>query len=319
MEIVKEINLDLKEIENLRSWVQSLDDVTPFQKESRKSALVVCYSMIREIGGVNDNLALHIYDSSTGIKIARSSLRGVLVELDGAIGMSVTSSDAERIETRIPGFKKFILATKNGFILFPGFAANHLTKENIEPVLVKKWLLKTTFAATDPKTDFYKDDMWEIIENDAYIYASIVAKRQMVLQGLHDLVDHASSAKSEGWVCASEIAAEMHQKFSDYFQRRPQGNIPSHLIPFAAGVILDELTQMPHYQSKGRIFAIRLLLAKLNTLNIDPFALLKLSDFPISIDNVTSAARTYKGSQDFEQIRISVDKYADDVSKLTYK
>ena len=319
MGILKEINLDLTEIDSLRSWVQSLDDVTPFRKESRKSALVVSYSMFREIGGVNDNLALHIYDSSTGKRIKRSSLRAALVEGGGAVGFSVTSSDAEKIETRIPGFNNFIRATKNGFILFPEFAADYLFKENIEPVLVKKWILKTTFGATDPKTDTYKDDMWEIIENDAFTYASIVAKRQMVFQGLHDLVDHASSAKSEGWGCASEIASEMHQKFSKYFHKSPQGNIPSHLIPFAAGVILDELTQKPHYHCKGRISAIRLLLAKLDTLNIDPFALLKLSDFPISIDDVTNAARAYKDSQDFELIRFRVDQYADDVIKLTYK
>ncbi|MEI8027998.1 MAG: hypothetical protein WCI18_16730 [Pseudomonadota bacterium] len=319
MEFLKEVNLDRAEINNLKNWVQSLDDVTPFQKEPRKSALVVSYSMVCEIGGLNDNLALHINDSATGKKIVRSSLRGVLVDFDGAVGMSVTSADTEKIETRIPGFNKFIYETKNGFILFPQFAASHLIEESIEPVLVKKWLLNTTFAPSDPKTHFYKDDMWEIIENDAYIYASIVSKKQMVLQGLHDLVDHAASAKSEGWVCASEIATEMHQKFSEYFQRRPQGNIPSHLIPFATGVLLDELTQMPHYQSKGRIAAIRLLLKKMDSLKIDPFASLKISDFPTSIDNVTNAARVYNDAQDLDLIRFSIDQYADDVSKLTYK
>jgi len=319
MNIFTEIDLSRNELNSLKEWVQSLDGMTSFFADIRKSSLVMNYSMLQELGGINDNLALHLYDVPSGARIARESLQGVLVKYKDMLGLKVTSTSSTSIELRIPGIERFIHFDSEGFALFPELIAHYLAQENIEPVLVKKWLLHTTFSEIDPKTHLYKDDMWELIENDAYLYAILIAERKMVLQGLHDVVDHAANAKSDGWTCASEIATEMRDKLRSHFQEEFQGNLPSHLIPLAAGVLLDELAQMPHYHSRKRITAIRQLLQKMDSANINPFAPLMLSDFPTSIDDITAAVRArVDPKSDTGLIQSCIDHYADEVRRLTY-
>src|SRR4051812_46478218 len=97
---------------------------------------------------------------------------------------------------------------------------------------------------------------------------------------MHDITAHVAGMSSSGFGYAREVAARVHRKLSHYFGPRGTGNLPSHLVPFLIGIILDGLTQSMIYGSEPRKIAIDELLASMDRLNIDPTAKLKLNGFP---------------------------------------
>lgn len=316
--MLKSIELTNEDVHDLKAWLCQQEDIISFFQHLQKSALIVSYTIQQEIGGINDNLSPHLYEADTEKKIERKDLHSGLCEYDGMIGVKVTNKNFAEMRITLPGFNKFTRFIPGGFVILPALAADYLLHEKIEPVLVKRWLMQTTFSAFNPKTEFYQDQMWVIMENHALVYSRLVANSQILLQGIHDLADHAADARISGWKKAVPVAAEMHYQLNKYFHPHQQGNIPSHLISYAAGAILDELVQASFYGSIGRMASIQALLAKLNKVEINPHAVLALKDFPVSFDDVIAVATKVKNEEDFPIIHEAVDRYYEDILKLTY-
>lgn len=178
--------------------------------------------------------------------------------------------------------------------------------------------MHAAFSSFNPQTDLYQNQMWWLVENAAFMYSELIANSQIVLQSIHDMTDHAANAKFLGWEKAIPIAINMYQRLKHYFHPHQQGNIPSHLIALAAGVILDELVQVLSYGSRGHVIAIQALLAKLDKTEINPYAVLSLKDFPTSIDQVITMARKMENEQHIARIYKAVDHYYEDILSLTY-
>ncbi|OGT56409.1 MAG: hypothetical protein A3F14_06325 [Gammaproteobacteria bacterium RIFCSPHIGHO2_12_FULL_43_28] len=318
MNMLKSIELTNKDVYDLKAWLCQQEDIISFFHNLQQSTLIVSHTIQQEIGGINDNLARYLYEADTEKKIERVNLHSALCEYDGMIGVSVTNKNSADIRITLPGFNEFTRFIPGGFVILPALAAAYLVRENIEPVLVKRWLMQTTFSPFNPKTDLYQDQLWVLSENHALIYSERIASCQIVLQGIHDMADHAANAKISGWKKAIPIATEMCYQLTNYFHPYQQGNIPSHLISFAAGTILDELVQVSYYGSMGRITTIQALLAKLNKTEINPHAVLALKDFPVSVDHVIAVAAKIKTKQDIPSIYAAVDGYYEDILNLTY-
>ena len=312
--ILKQIKLSHEEVARI---ARGRPEVSLFQTDAQASALLVSYAMLRELGGVNDRLASRVVDASIGKTVPPATLNGELVSGACGPGFKVTSTIAKRLEVRVPGFSAFVRNCEDGVAIFPALAARELARQGLEAVIVKSWLLTTTFSKEDPKTRLFKDEMRELIENDAYLYSELIARKRVVLQGSHDLVDHAAAARADGWIAAAGVASKVAQKLSVYFAGARKGNIASHLIPFALGVLLDELAQSAHYGSGPRILAIEALLAALENSDIRPDDAVALRDFPTSIDEVTAAARS--GNGDLSAVRASVTRYASEIRSLAYR
>lgn len=318
MKVKKLIELTNKDVYDLKVWLGQQEDVISFFHNLQKSTLIVSYTIQQEIGGINDNLARHLYEADTEKKIERMDLKSVLCEYDDMIGVKVTNKKSIDMRIALPGFAEFTRFISGGFVILPELAADYLNRKNIEPVIVKRWLMQTTFSSFNLKTDFYQDQMWVLEENHALIYSELAAKSKIILQGIHDLADHAANATLSGWKKAIPIAKEVYSQLTNYFYPYQQGNIPSHLISFVIGAILDELVQVSYYGSIGRIVAIQALLAKLNKAEINPHAVLALNDFPVSVDHVIAVAAKVKTKHDIPIIYEAVDRYYEDILHLTY-
>lgn len=318
MKMMKLIKLTNKDVYELKAWLYQQEDIISFFHNLQKSTLIVSHTIQQEIGGINDNLVRYLYEVDTEKKIERINLQSALCEYDGMIGVKVTNINSVAMRITLPGFTEFTRFIPGGFVILPELAADYLNRKNIEPVIVTRWLMQTTFSSFNPKTDFYQDQMWILEENHALVYSELVAKSKIILQGIHDLADHAANATLSGWKKAIPIAEEVYSRLSNYFYPYQQGNIPSHLISFAIGAILDELVQVSYYGSVGRITAIQALLAKLNKAEINPHALLALNDFPVSVDHVIAMAAKMKTKNDVTIIYEAVDRYYEDILNLTY-
>jgi len=316
--MLKTIKLTNNDVNELKIWLSQQEDITSFFHCLQKSTLIVSLTIHRELGGVNDHFARYLVETNTEKKIGRADLLSTICEYNGMIGVKVINKNSTDMKITLPGFNEFTRFVPGGFVILPELAAEYLLKENIEPVLVKRWLMHTTFSTFNPKIDLYQDQVWGLVENDAFIYSKLIATSQMVLQGLHDIADHAANAKFAGWKKAIPVAAEMHDKITNYFHPYQKGNIPSHLIFLAAGAILDELVQVPNYGNIGHITSIKALLNKVDKIDINPNAALALKDFPISVDSVIEVASQVKNKHDFPIIYSVVNHYYQDILNLTY-
>ncbi|MBC7458506.1 MAG: hypothetical protein H7235_09520 [Bdellovibrionaceae bacterium] len=306
-----------EDIENLKTWVTSGSGVIPFFNDAKHASFVVSYAMSLEIGGPNDNLAAHLFETDTGQKIKKTNLLSEIVEKDGFAGIRITTKDNSKISIRHDGLVKLGLVDEISISFFPEQIAELLRVQQIEPVFVRDWLLTCTFSDFNPTTTDYRVQMSELINNDAFLFAELVSNKQMVFQSLHDVIQHATNASAEGWIFAQNVAKKVKTIFSNYFGNEKKGNLPSHILPFVTGVLLDDLTQSSFYCSKEREFVIDSLLTQISKFYIRPQKPHILKKIPLAIEAVLRTARAFDIGTNENIINQEVSLLVEEVYSVT--
>lgn len=301
----------------MKAWACSLDCVTPFLQFPRESSFAMSHTIALEVGGPNDNLAKHIFDSTTGKTLARDSLRVELIESEKVFGVRIFSTSSSLIEIRHRGLMRLCKVSPSDIIIFPTEIATNLSAEGIEPVLIKEWLIGAIFADFNPHVSDYRSQMSELKNNDAFLYSKLVSEKKMVFQSLHDVIEHATGASGTGWNQAQITAKKVYFSLVQYFGSQGRGSIPSHILPFVIGVLVDDLTQSPFYGAAGRVAVIEELLEQLQRLRIKAHSPHILTEFPTSIESVLIMARKPKIEMEKDLISKTVSKLVEDLYSFT--
>ncbi|OQW54667.1 MAG: hypothetical protein A4S09_05785 [Proteobacteria bacterium SG_bin7] len=312
-----EFQVTTEALDDLRGWVETKNNVFSYFEDSRRASLLVSYLIYLELQGPNNNLLRHFYDESAGGPVDQSKTKTALIELQGLIGVRFSPPEHSIVIT-YPDLVDICSWDGRAFSIFPSKIAHFLRENGVEPVFVKQWIKETLFGSFDPATMKYRDQMWELENNDVLLYAELVGKKQMVFQGIHDVVEHAPGTRVDGWDFASNLANKMCAKLRAYFNEENTGNIPSQLPPYLAGIILDDLTQSGSYRSIGRARVIHELLDQLAQSEIRPYEPLILSDLPSCLDDVMDLARTTNIENNPSLIRETVRRFFTEIQDNSY-
>lgn len=302
----KPIELKDANIHALNRWLDSQENVFPFSN-NHNSSLLVCYILSQEIGGPNDDLPRFIYDVDQQQKIDRKNLNTQvgMFEDNTSPCVRITCLGSSRLSITIPDLQKVVTCNDHELIISPSAIAAYVRLQGLEPVFVKAWVQQTAFSTFNLKTDRLNGQLWVLRNNDSFLYSQLVSKRQVVFQSMHDIVGHIAGIKNDGFVFASEVASLIFNKLKIYFEKKDRGNLPSHLIPFLIGLLLDELTQKPFYFSTTRTLAIKELLNSFDEYYINPQEHLILKGFPKQITEILEMVRD-QARFSVELLRISI-------------
>jgi hypothetical protein len=267
-------------VEGLKSWLERQDSV--FTVGDSESSLVICYSLFRELGGVNDELSRFI---TTDKNPKPTSLSGEIIELNGNFCFRIVG-DHTSLAINEPTLNDLVFKLGDDLVISPSEIATLICKRGLEPVAVRDWLLRSTFSDFDPKKSSYRDELWVLRNNEVLQYAELVAQHKVIFQDMHDLTAHIAGLEKEGYGFAANMADKVLKKLRSYFGQRGRGNMPSHLIPFLMGIILDGLTQSMIYGSEPRRMAIEELLLAVDRVEFKPQEKLQLLGFPKGIDRI---------------------------------
>jgi hypothetical protein len=314
---MKAIEVDQKMVSEAKQWILSESATIPFFSDFLKSTLIMSHALNLEIGGLNDNLARHFIFTETAEKIGTLDLSSELMFDGNQFAVKFRHRSNLLISLKAEGLKKFCRPFEDGFLIPPGAIAKAISEQGVEPVFVKDWLVNSIFSDFDPRVSDYREKMWELVNNDSLTYAKLVAKKQMVFQSLHDIVEHSIGISSAGWSSASIIAKKIETELDQYFHGKGKGSISSHIVPFVIGVLLDDLTQSPSYACADRTLVIEELLRSLKTMGLSPFEPKILKKFPPAIELVLKTARTSGISAKPEIIQLYVNQLTAEVYRLS--
>lgn len=270
-------------IKDMSGWLKSQGALVPVNANDT-SSLLVCYSILRELGGLNDELAQFIYDDAQGRPVDRRALSGEIGFLDGDYCIRISSALSQKISISIPWLQELAQCRGEDILISPAKIASKIRFKGLAPVIVRDWLNRAIFSDFDPKKMSYRDQLWVLRNNEVMLYSEIVASDKIIFQDLHDITAHIAGLNYDGYRFAGNVAAHVHQKLKSYFGPSGRGNLTSQLVPFLIGVILDGLTQSMIYYSENRRMAIEELLSSMDSLGIDPQSKLLLKGFPKGID-----------------------------------
>jgi hypothetical protein len=306
----KLIDLKPERIENLCLWLKSQENIFSFSSDN-DSSLLICYVLSKEIGGPNDDLARFIYDEDQKKKVNRKDLTSTIGIYANQLCVRIQCIGSKQLRVTIPDLCQVVTVEGDSIYIFPHHIARHIQRQGLTPVFVRDWVSHIAFSAFDPKTDPLLDQLGVLKNNDTFIYAKVVANRQVIFQGMHDIVGHITGIESAGFKFASEVAGNVFKKLHSYFGDRGRGNLPSHLTPFLIGLILDDLTQKPFYFSTSRAQAIQELLRALDYCGIGPKDLVMLKGFPKKLNDLLQMTR--------DETRFSVDAFKEEIQKLLHE
>jgi hypothetical protein len=300
--------------QRLRSRLDRLEDVTSFvSNDCELAGWVASIGIQREVGTVNDELARFVFDAETGTPVPRDRFVADLIRAGGMAGVRIRAAGYPRLDLRVRGLKPLIHPASfhsdgsvRELLIFPEAIARILALEGIEVVLVKRWGQNTIFGGFDPARHYYQTNLWELENNDTLLFSRLLEKRRLAFLGTHDLVAHIAGAHSEPWGRLAARAAEVSGTLDEYFARAAVPTIASLVMPYTAGVILDDLAQPPNYDAVSENTMLDELLAAIRSRPIDPAAPRILMKFPSVFEQVIRSARA----------EISVSRARELVTKL---
>jgi len=305
--VFNKIEMTGKTIEALKKWLECQDETVPVIAGDN-SSLLVCYSLLSELGGPNDELAQFINGELLGRPADRQSLNAEIGTFGESYCLRIFSSSSPRILISVPPLQELVICRGEDIIISPAKIASKIRSQGLAPVIVRDWLKRALFTEFNPKTMSYRDQLWVLRNNEVMLYSELVSSGKIIFQDMHDITAHIAGLNSEGYKFAGEVAARVNKKLKSYFGPAQRGNLTSHLIPFLIGVILDGLTQSMIYGSESRRIAINELLDAIDTLSIEPQAKLRLNGFPKGIDVINGLFQ--------QKVGFSIDKLKAEIKSL---
>lgn len=299
MDALLQIDLSAESLQSLRTQVHRYPEVIPFSKGGEDLSLMASLGVVREVGTVNDELSRFTFDAQTGKSIPKERLKGTIVQYRGRYGFRIWAEGISEIEIRIVGFRQ-LLHPEFSFdsegrvkqvVIFPHTVAKILESEGVELTFVRPWAENTIFGGFNPNQGFYQTNLWELVNNDSLRFAKLLEERRLPFIGTHDLVAHIAGVKKEKWDALVQYSVDVRTTIETYYKGLTDPNIASRVLPYAAGVILDDLAQPPNYDKDGRKIALYEILKNIKETSIDPSKKKVLFNFPQSYEKLILLSR----------------------------
>lgn len=295
----KVIQMSSKDINSLRERFEKLDEMTPFSSDLEFSSKIANYGIYREIGTINDELARFIFNSTTGAPIRAESLKAEFIEWNGLHGLRVFSVDSTKLELRAKGFEEMAhpKLSKNtdgslhSLFIFPEIINQIAKVQGVELVLVKSWGMNSIFGGFDPSKEYYQTNFWELENNDTLKFSNLIRQQKIAFMGTHDLIAHIAGLDSQHWPLLKQKAQQVFDTLRDYFNSVPKPSIAALILPYTAGVILDDLAQPPSYSSSHHIAVLDELLSRITKREISASFPTLLIRFPESFQKIIELSR----------------------------
>jgi hypothetical protein len=287
------------ELQELRVWCDGTTEVVPFHLAPHTAAKIAALGMSREVGTQNDEMARFLFDRRTGDVVRRQSLHAELVTLGSAVGVRIWSEDSDDLEIRFRGVIEYI-NPKHSYgddgrlkqiVVFPEAVAKILNMQQVTPVIVRPWARNTIFGGFDPATDYYQTNMWELSNNDTIRFSALVANRQVPFLGSHDFIAHIAGTDGERWPTLQRRGEMVHELLTRYFKGVDKPDVTSLVLPYVAGVLLDDLAQPSSYDDETRIVPLELVCEAIESMEIDPKSKHVLTKFPANFERLIDLAR----------------------------
>ena len=296
----KSIYISTEEKEILRGKFIKLPDVVPFSSDPKYFSRLAALGIHQEIGTIHDELSKFLFDAVSGVKIPAETLRSEMIEFRGYTGVRIWSEGFTRLDPRVRGLWT-LLHPELSFdssghiyqcVFFPESIMKIAALDDTEIVSVKPWGLNTIFGGFDPSKTYYEGNMWEFINIDAVRYSRLLENRQIVFWGTHDLVSHIAGVKKSAWPELQARGKNARILFEAYFNEN-RNPVPYALVlPYALGMLLDDLAQPMNYESESRRYIVDLLMTEIRAkrikANVSPFLL----KYPPSIESLILLARS---------------------------
>lgn len=308
MNDLRSFRLSTEEIEILRGRLLNLPSVTPIRSEPRFAATIAALGIQQEVGTLNDELSRFVYDADVGQVVSRNDLRAELIEYRGFVGVRIWAEKHARLELRLKGLRELLHptfsfnpdGTVKQLVFFPMSLAKIAALQGIELVIVREWALNTIFGGFDRTRLFYETNVWELVHNDSLRYSELLEHRQIALLGTHDVSAHIAGALGTAMNDLQKLGAETRRRFKNYFGESKRHSVYSLVLPYAAGVLLDDLAQPQNYGSLGREFVLGKLLEILDSGVISASDPRHLFRFPDAYEKIIQIAR----HSDFNRVQL---------------
>lgn len=279
--------------------VQSLPQITSLSDDFSFSSLLTSYGILREVGSPNDEIARFLFDSKTNQVVPRESLQARLIKLGNAYGVEIESTASDSLEIKAYGVRELLHpeysfnadGTTRSLVIFPEAAFKIAKLQEIDLVIVKRWALNTIFGGFDPQKEYYQTNFWELENNDTLLFAKLIKNRQLAFLGTHDFIAHVANSKSEYWENLSSLAARVEKLIEKLVSTTKEPTMASLILPYTAGVILDDLAQPPSYASHAHLIVLEEVLINIENQSIPGHLPCTLSKFPKAFERVISLSR----------------------------
>jgi hypothetical protein len=302
---------------SLKARLSQLDDTFPFHHDPEFASTVAAVGMQREVGTHNDDIARFLFDHKSGELIDRKSLRVQLVRYRNNVGVKIWSTMTDAIEVRFKGFTEYINpqfsydadGRLKQLVIFPQSVCQILALHGVEAVIVKPWAMNTIFGGFNPQDNFYQTNMWELANNDTVRFSELVAARQVPFLGTHDFIAHIVGTDGARWQTLAPRGDEVHKTLQHYFAGVMHPSLPALILPYVAGVLLDDLAQPPSYDDPTRSIPLRYVMDAISSREIAPNSKQVLTRFPTSFEKLIDLARL----RPLVEVRESAKKLVDNL------
>jgi hypothetical protein len=285
--------------EALRRRFLKTPEIIPIAADPKFLSLIVSLGIHQEIGTIHDELSRFLFDGRTGVKIPRDQLRSELIEYQGFAGVRIWAEGFDSLDPRVRGMRTLLHPefsfAEDGRILqcvfFPEIIAQITALEGVELVSVRPWGINTVFGGFDPTKSYYEGSMWEFINVDAIRYARLLEQRRIVFWGTHDLVSHVAGLKGSAWPELQERGRAARILFEDYFSEKARFVPFALVLPYALGMLMDDLAQPMNYESQSRRYVVELLMKAIQERRVKPDPRAYLLKYPPSVERLIELAR----------------------------
>lgn len=321
----KTIQFSAEEIQFLRKSFENFDEITSFSKDIMLSSKIASYGIFREIGTINDELARFIFDATTQKAVRLESLKSRFIEWNGLFGLQIFSIDTNRLELRTKGFYEVIHpslsknddGTLHSLYVFPEIINKIAQSEGIDLVLVKSWGMNSIFGGFDPAKAYYQTNFWELANNDSLKFSDLIRNGRLAFMGTHDLVAHIAGMNHQQWPLLRQKAQNIYETIQTYFRSVSTPSISALILPYTAGVILDDLAQPPSYGSKSHIAVLDELLIKISTKEIPANLSTLLTQFPDGFQEIIDMSRKQGIENNPQEIKVKINFFVKQILKAS--
>ncbi|MCB9091197.1 MAG: hypothetical protein H6621_10845 [Halobacteriovoraceae bacterium] len=292
--------IDEKTRHELHDRVKSLSQVTPLSYDFSFSSLLSSYGILREVGSPNDETARFLFDSTTGKVVPRSSLVGRLVKMKNSYGVEIESTFSKSLEIKAYGVRELLHpdysfnpdGTVKSLVIFPEAVFKIAALKGIELTIVRDWAINSIFGGFDPQKEYYQTNFWELENNDTILFARLIKNKQLAFLGTHDFIAHVANIRSEPWEKLSQTAQSVEMKIKKIIAEVEVPTIASLILPYTAGVILDDLAQPPSYDSKNHNLVLDTVLESIDRNDVPANYPCTLSKFPKTFEQIILLSRS---------------------------
>lgn len=322
MPVLVPFTMGPEELARLRERVRGLPDIS---QDAALAVQLAALGMRAEIGTENCQLTRFVFDARTGQPVPEGSLRSELVRYGHALGIRIWAEGTSSLDVRLSGLRELLHPAFSfapggelpQLVIFPESVARILALRGVEIAIVRDWALNTVFGGF--AHDYYVTNFWELENNDTLRYARMVERRQLVFLGTHDLVAHVAGVRADAWDSLARDGRRTREVLTRYFGGIERPTIASLVMPYAAGVVLDDLAQPPVYGDPRRRVALAEILAAIERSPIDPRIPRVLTRFPDAYRHFIELSRgEAREPTNAATLRASLSRMEDEIRRASF-